>query len=251
MSGSKTVRIVVITAVFVGIVAVFQSYVMLNVAPDPSRWAIFYAWDPSTQALVQPLSGEGAYQSFVLKSWLDAKIPFVPILSLPYVSFLIIVPFVVPALNLIAGSMRRFLTVGLALIISQLFLNVAYWLFQSNVPRTAELPDGFFGWTVGMVWGNDQPFNAFPSGHCTWAMIGILSLWRLRSRFPKTAWILMPWLALVFPATVMLQQHFLIDVYGGIFVGFATYWGVMFAVERPLLVPRGESQKSHGSTPAL
>ena len=162
MSGSKTVRIVVITAVFVGIVAVFQSYVMLNVAPDPSRWAIFYAWDPSTQALVQPLSGEGAYQSFVLKSWLDAKIPFVPILSLPYVSFLIIVPFVVPALNLIAGSMRRFLTVGLALIISQLFLNVAYWLFQSNVPRTAELPDGFFGWTVGMVWGNDQPFNAFP-----------------------------------------------------------------------------------------
>ena len=30
------------------------------------------------------------------------------------------------------------------------------------------------------------------------------------------------------------------DVYAGIFIGFATYWGVMFLVERPSLVPRDE-----------
>jgi len=39
---------------------------------------------------------------------------------------------------------------------------------------------------------------------------------------------------------VMLRQHYLIDVYTGIFVGFAVYWAVMFVVERPRLVPRND-----------
>ena len=233
-------KVVTIALVYLGIALVFYSYVKMNFAPTGERWSSYYAWDPVTKALVQPLGTDGAYQTFILKSWIDEKIPFVPVLSLPYVSFLVLVPIVVPALNLIARSMKRFLTVGIALIVSQLFLDLAYWLFQTNVPRTAELPSGFFGWTVGWVWGNDQPFNGYPSGHCTWTMIAILALWRLRHRFVKTAWILMAWLALVFPATVMLQQHYLMDVYAGIFVGFATYWGVMFLVERPSLVPRDE-----------
>ena len=237
-------RIAVIFALYVGIVLSFGTYVLLNSAPAPDHWPLFYAWDPATGSLVQPLTGDGAYQTFVLKSWLDEKIPFVPILALPYITYLVIVPFLIPALNLAARSMHRFLTVGIALIVSQLILDLSYWLFQTNVPRTVTPPDDVFGWMVRMVWGNDQPFNGYPSAHCTWAMIGILALWRLRSRFPKTSWILMPWLALVFPATVMLQQHFLMDVYAGVFVGFATYWAVMFAVERPSLVPRNEAPLS-------
>ena len=90
------------------------------------------------------------------------------------------------------------------------------------------------------VWGNDQPFNGYPSGHCAWTTIGILAMWRLRHRFPKTGWILMAWLCLVYPATVALRQHYLMDVYAGIFVGFACYWACMFAVERPRLEPRDE-----------
>jgi membrane-associated phospholipid phosphatase len=50
----------------------------------------------------------------------------------------------------------------------------------------------------------------------------------------------MAWLCLVYPATVALRQHYLMDVYAGIFVGFACYWACMFAVERPRLVPRDE-----------
>ncbi len=234
-------RTVGVIAIYIGIVLAFGTYVLFNHAPAPDRWAAFYAWDPATGGLLQPVSGSGAYQTLVLKTWVDEHVPFVPMLSLPYITYLVIVPFLVPALNLVARSYRRFVTVGLALIVSQLLLDVSYWLFQTNVPRTATLPDGFWGWTVGMVWGHDQPFNGYPSAHCTWAMIGILAMWRLRRRFPKTSWILMVWLALVFPATVMLQQHYLMDVYAGIFVGFAVYWAVMFAVERPSLVPRSES----------
>jgi membrane-associated phospholipid phosphatase len=47
----------------------------------------------------------------------------------------------------------------------------------------------------------------------------------------------MLWLLLVYPATVMLQQHYLVDVYAGILVGFSSYWGCMLLVERPQLTP--------------
>ena len=219
---------------------VFYSYELLDTAPPAHRWPGYYATDPATKQLVQPLTGSEPYQTFVLKSWLDAKIPFLPLLAIPYLSLLILAPIVIPLLNLAAGSYRRFLTVGLALIVSQLMLNIAYILFQTYVVRDVQAGGGLGGWLVSQVWGNDQPFNGYPSGHCTWTTIGIIALWRLRHRFPKTAWILMAWLCLVYPATVSLRQHYLMDVYAGIFVGFACYWACMFAVERPRLVPRDE-----------
>ncbi|HEX7537910.1 MAG TPA: phosphatase PAP2 family protein [Dermatophilaceae bacterium] len=229
-----------VVVVLAAIGLVFYSYELLNGAPPANRWPGYYAARPATGQLVQPLTGSEPYQTFVLKSWLDAKVPFLPLLAIPYLSFLVIVPIVVPLLNLAAGSFRRFLTVGLALIVSQLVLDVAYYLFQTYVFRDVRAGDGLGGWLVNQVWGNDQPFNGYPSGHCTWTTIGILALWRLRHRLPKTSWILMAWLCLVYPATVSLRQHYLMDVYAGIFVGFACYWACMFAVERPRLVPRDE-----------
>jgi membrane-associated phospholipid phosphatase len=148
-------------------------------------------------------------------------------------------PIVVPLLNL-RISFKRFLTVAIALIISQLVLDVAYLLFQTNVIRDVQAGDGVGGFLVKQVWGNDQPFNGFPSGHCTWTTIAICSLMRLRKAMPKTAWIMSGWLLLIYPATVMLRQHYLIDVYTGLFVGFAVYWAVMFVVERPRLMPRND-----------
>jgi membrane-associated phospholipid phosphatase len=243
ISRSQWIWVVLVLA---GVGLVFYSYELLNAAPPEARWPGYYATNPATGKLVQPLDGATPYQTFVLKSWLDAKIPFVPLLAIPYLSFLIIVPIVIPLLNISVGSYRRFLTIGLALIVSQLVLNLAYILFQTYVIRDVQAGAGIGGWLVGQVWGNDQPFNGYPSGHCTWTTIGILALWRLRHRLPKTSWTLMAWLCLVYPATVMLRQHYLMDVYAGIFVGFACYWACMFAVERPLLVPRDDAPLGAG-----
>ena len=225
---------------FAGIVAAFGTYELLNAAPPIARWPSFYATDPATRQLLQPIIGAGAFQTFVLKGWLDASIPFVPVMVIPYLSYLLLVPIVVPLLNLRSGSLRRFLTIGLALIVSQLVLDLAYLLFQTEVIRDVPTGGGLLGSLVNAVWNGDRPFSAFPSGHCAWTTIAIISLFRLRARYPRLAWGLIAWLALVFPATVMLRQHYLIDVYAGILVGFSCYWACMFLVERPMLVPRGE-----------
>lgn len=248
-----------VVLVAVGVVAVFISYERFNFAPPEWRWPSFWAYDPQPPpggVLIQPYDPNfdaapsgvpdpgSQTHTFVLRSWLDAKLPFVPLLAVPYLSLFVVIA-VIPALNLWLSSFRRFLTVGVALIVSQLFLDVAYLLFQTEVLRDAdaqaEVARGGFGASlVELVWGNDAPFNGYPSGHVTWSTILILSLWRLRRVIPKTAWILMLWVALIWPATVMLRQHYLMDVYAGLFVGFASYWAVMFAVERPRLVPRDE-----------
>ncbi len=229
-----------VVGMFIGIGVAFYTYESWNFAPQSWRWPAFYAWNPSTGQLVEPLSGAEPYQTFVLKSWLDEKIPFVPVLAFPYITFLAIAPLVVPFLNLWVSSFRRFMTIALALIVSQLVLDLAYFFFQTYVIRNETAPSGISGFLVNMVWGKDLPFNGFPSGHSAWTTIAICALFRLRSVIPKTSWILMGWLALVYPATVMLRQHYLIDVYAGIFVGFACYWACMFIVERPKLVPRDE-----------
>ncbi|MDZ7578338.1 MAG: phosphatase PAP2 family protein [Candidatus Nanopelagicales bacterium] len=246
-----------VVVVFIGIALVMWTYEKFNAGPDSSHWPTFWPFDAEAgRVLNQPydpafdsapasdVGGHAETHTFVLRSWLDERLPFVPILAIPYLSFLALAPVIVPFINLGVSSFKRFLTEGLALIVSQLVLNVAYYFFQTEVLRDnaaqgVVAEGGAGGWLVGLVWGKDAPFNGYPSGHVTWTTITIIALWRLRHVIPKTAWILMGWMLLIYPATVLLRQHYLMDVYAGIFVGFACYWACMFLVEKPKLVPRG------------
>lgn len=243
---------------FIGIAIVMYTYEALNEAPSADHWPYFWSWDSHGGAghlLQQPydVSADPApagvepsapTHTFVLKSWVDTAMPFVPLLAIPYLSFLLLAPIVGPLLSL-SVSFKRFMTEALALIVSQLVLDVGYILFQTEVLRDTAaqnvVAEGGFGATlVNLVWGKDAPFNGYPSGHVTWTTITIIALFRLRKFYPKTAWIIMAWMCLIFPATVMLRQHYLMDVYAGLFVGFACYWACMFIIERPKLVPRDE-----------
>ncbi len=229
-----------VVLILAGVGLTIGGYSLLNWPPASMRWPAFFATDPATGTLALPATGSDLFQTFVLKSWLDDKIPYVPLLVIPYLTFLVIVPLVVPLLNVAVGSFRRFLSVGLALIVSMIVLGGAYYLFPSTVLRDVD-PDGQLpGRILSEVWANDAPFNTFPSWPCAWATIGILALWRLRHRLPVTSWLLVVWLCLVFPATVMIRQNYLVDVYAGVLAGFAIYWACMFLVERPRLVPSRE-----------
>ncbi len=95
----------------------------MSAALAADRWPGYYAADPTTGQLLQPLTGSEPYQTFVLKSRLDAKVPFVPLFAIPY---------------------------------------LAYLLFQTYVVRDVQAGGGLGGWLVNQVWGNDQPFNGCP-----------------------------------------------------------------------------------------
>lgn len=168
--------------VFIGIILADVSYEYFNTYNPVDRWPAFYAWDPDTGQPVQPLTGEHPYQTFILRSWLDEKVPFIPLFAIPYISALVIWHLVVTLLTLAFGTFKRFLTLGFAFITSQLLMDLAFFLFQTNVLR------------------DDVRF----------------------------------------PATVILRQHYLMDVYAGILLGFTCYWACMFIIEKPKLVGRDE-----------
>ena len=177
-----------------------------------------------------------SYEPLIMKGWLDAKIPVVSIFVVPYLSFHVLAALVVPLLSLRIGSFKAFLVNGISIIAGQICLDVAYAFFQTQVPRTPVPGNSVFDWIlVNVVYGNDQPLNGFPSNHVTWSVISIIALWRLRDKAPKTSWLLMSWFVLILPATVFLHQHYLIDIYGGIFVAFTVYWSCMFIIEKPQL----------------
>jgi len=177
-----------------------------------------------------------SYPPLVMKGWLDQKIPVLSLFVIPYISFHLLAMILVPYLSLRFGGFKAFLTNGMAIIIGQAFLDLAYYLFQTQVPRENVVIKSPFDWIlVKLVYGNDQPLNGFPSNHVTWSVISIISLWRLRNSIAKTSKILISWFCLIIPATVFLHQHFLVDIYGGFFVGFSTYWMMVFFLEKPKL----------------
>lgn len=200
-----------ITLVFAGIAAAMGSYFFFN--------------------RLTPLS-----EPLHMNTWVDEHMPIVPVFVVPYLSFHVLAMVVVPLLSLRAGGRKAFLTNGLAIIVGQLMLDVAYLCFQTEVPRVPVKGDDPFTWLlVNVVYGNDRPLNGFPSNHVTWSVISIIALWRLRTRIPRTARVLIPWFTLIVPATVLLRQHYVIDIYGGLLAAFTAYWLCMFRIEHPNL----------------
>jgi len=231
----------IIGLLWLGILFMSWTWGALEPAPPEGEWPSYFPWDPQTQALVFPDTGDHAKQMMVLKGWLDARMPFVPLLAIPYIAAMLIWPIVIPFLGVLVGSYRRYLTLAFALITSMAILDLGMWMYHTKVIRDVD-PEGLLGGSLVKVIYEADPMGmgGWPSGHVTWSMVCILALWRMRKAIPKTAWTLIVVLLLVFPATVMLRQHYLIDVYTGILLGFASYWACMFVIERPKLVPRGE-----------
>ena len=174
------------------------------------------------------------YPPLIMRGWLDEKIPLIPIFIFPYLSFHLLAAFIVPYISYKVAGIKAFLVNGISIIISQLCLDIAYAFFQTEVPRPNISDGSTLNWIlVHVIWGNDRPLNGFPSNHVTWSVISIIALWRLRKQIKKTSYLLIGWFLLIIPATVFLAQHFLIDIYGGIFVAFSVYWAVAFVIEKP------------------
>lgn len=177
---------------------------------------------------------EPSYPPLVMRGWLDEKLPIIPIFVFPYLSFHLLAAFIVPYISYKIAGIKAFLVNGFAIIVSQLCLDIAYAFFQTEVPRPSLSDSSPLNWIlIHVIWGNDRPLNGFPSNHVTWSVISIIALWRLRSRIKKTSYLLGAWFLLIIPATVLLGQHFLIDIYGGIFVAFSVYWALVFVIEKP------------------
>ena len=158
----------------------------------------------------------GPYHLF-LRSPIDQALPVVPIFVVPYVS---LQPFIYGSLVIfLLFRARIFQSAVLSMIVTFLVSYVFFAFLQTYVERPVLTGDDVFTRMIRDVYAGDHPFNDFPSLHVATSAIIAIHWWRFSRRF---TWPLIIWAALIAISTVMVKQHYVADIAGGLILAFGT-----------------------------
>jgi membrane-associated phospholipid phosphatase len=98
---------------------------------------------------------------------------------------------------------------------------VFFALLQTYVDRPVLTGGDVFTNMVRDVYAGDHPFNDFPSLHVSTSTIIAIHWWRVGRNY---TWPLLVWTALIVMSTVMIRQHYVSDIAGGLALAFGTSW---------------------------
>lgn len=154
-----------------------------------------------------------------LRTPLDAALPVVPPFVIPYVSLEPLVYFTLIVFLLLRTKV--FQSAALSVIAAMLVSYLFYFFFQTEVIRPVLTGTDQFTRMIRDVYAGDNPFNDFPSLHTS--VSTILAIHWLR--FDRRAGILACiWAALIVASTVLIKQHYVADVIGGLLLAFGASW---------------------------
>lgn len=172
--------------------------------------------------LIYPVLNHGPDKIF-LRTPLDRAIPLVPVMVIPYLS---LIPLLIAAAVVFAlTDLRRFQAFALAVTLALLASYLVYALAQSYVIRPSPTGQGWLTAAVRHVYALDKPYNDFPSLHTALSAIIAVSWLRIHRR---TGVIVTAWCALIIASTVLIHQHYLADIAGGL----AVAWLAVAAADR-------------------
>lgn len=164
---------------------------------------------------VNHLVGEGPFHRLGLP--LDERIPFVPAFVFAYVLVYLTPAFSALFLRDRAELYRTFLAFGLnALVCFPIF-----FLFPVTLPRDLAIPDTIAGHVLSFVHVLDRPVNCFPSHHVSTAFTTFFAIRRQSTPWGTVFGLLA---ALIAVSTLLVKQHYIVDVPAGIAIACATLW---------------------------
>jgi membrane-associated phospholipid phosphatase len=172
-------------------------------------------------------------QRMYLETGVDRAMPLVPIMVIPYVSLIPLV-FVTAVMCGLRGA-RSYQAYGLTLVLAMLASYAFYLFAQTYVPRPSVHGGGVLKDWLRDVYSADHPYNDFPSLHTSMATI-IAASWLRAHRW--TGYAVAVWCAAIIASTMLIHQHFIADVGGGVVVAV----GALAGAER--LVGVGGSSRS-------
>jgi len=155
----------------------------------------------------------------ILRTPLDAHIPFWPIWALPYLLSLVWWwgCFIWAAWKMEQARYRAFVTGALAVMLSSY---AVYVLFPTYVERPSLEGHGWPVELVRLIYTNDRLHNAFPSSHAYTTMLIVFFWWNWRPRLRAA---LVAIAVLVLLSTLFVHQHYLVDPLGGILWAWMGY----------------------------
>jgi membrane-associated phospholipid phosphatase len=162
--------------------------------------------------LIYPVLNHGPNKIF-LQTPLDRAIPLVPVMVIPYLSLF---PLIIVAAAVFAiADLRRVQALALAVTLALLVSYLVYALVQSYVIRPWPAGRNWLTAGVRYVYSLDRPYNDFPSLHTSLSAIVAVMWLRIH---PRTGVAVALWCGLIIASTVLIHQHYLADVAGGLAV---------------------------------
>ena len=116
---------------------------------------------------------------------------------------------------------RIFQSAALAMLGAWLVSYGFYFFLQSEVIRPVLTGTDTLTRMILAVYAGDNPFNCFPSLHTSISTIMAVHWLRLDRRTGIPAAL---WTALIVASTVLIKQHYVADVLGGLAVAFVAVW---------------------------
>jgi len=152
-----------------------------------------------------------------LRTQFDQALPVVPIFVVPYVS---LKPFLYGSLVIfLLFRARIFQSAVLSMIATFLISYLFFAFLQTYVERPVLTGGDTLTRMIRDVYAGDNPYNDFPSLHVSLSAIIAIHWWRFSRRF---SWPLVIWGGLIAISTVMVKQHYLVDIPGGLIVACGT-----------------------------
>ena len=154
---------------------------------------------------------------------LDTAIPLMTEYIWIYHSLL---PVITITMIFLVKSRVLFMNTFWACIIAAVVLNISYVFLPSFYPRIPfdinSLSDALLYWTRQIDGAN----NTFPSGHVTYAWLLYLGASRCQfvTQNPPLSRIYLLWAIGISLSTLVLKQHYIVDVFSGITLAYASFY---------------------------
>jgi membrane-associated phospholipid phosphatase len=154
----------------------------------------------------------------------DLNIPFIPEFVWIYHT---LVPVIVLTMLVLVQKKELFLSAMGAFAIATLALSIFYIAFPSFYPRESfHVSAGASGFLLEMTRLIDGAHNTFPSSHVTfaWLLTFLISLTNCVKKNKLIYLAFFAWATLISISTVVLKQHYVIDVFSGMALAAICYF---------------------------
>ena len=151
---------------------------------------------------------------------IDSLIPLYPPALVPYLlASLLFVGF--PIWAAIRSKPTEFEAYTVSILIATLISYITYLVFPTFVIRPEITSDGLFYRAIILLYQNDYPNNAAPSGHTFYTLISFLYLRQWKPKL-QPVWLVV--MIVILASTLLTRQHYILDVITGLILGFLAYW---------------------------
>ena len=179
-----------------------------------ARWAIFL--DVLFIVVYGACNWITSQRSDLLRLYFDWElaIPFTPAMVWVYLSLFALFP--LPAFALRAGALRA---LGRRLCFATLVSGAFFLLLPARLgfERPAIVPE--YEIAFAFIHVLDLPHNLVPSLHISWSGLILYSVHAVSARWARR--LLELWFGMICAAVVLVHQHHVLDVIGGVLVGYA------------------------------